>query len=893
MNGPFFRRMSAAIDPTLTSSFIGGLDRFSTENEPHIQMEVAMNEHAMLPGSTCTIPFSVPPDFDVIDYPELRFTLERTFQKTLDFVSYNHGDGADPTDVQSFGTNRVDQATIVPYLTGANSTENPFDLNPLALGWHTKLGAYGMFNYWRLVNARGEIIDECSTELQAAKFVEKEVARATEEELQIFDFKARTNICQDTTVQANIRPGEGLMGAYYFSSFREDGDNIIFTTEMTVPLPFFMGKNYLSSFLGPCELQVSMNGEFDRAFTADMRFYSGFMETAVDGAFFNGNQNPSPSHEKHMITGVWASTTNYITPGTTPGADALSYEIPSNMDATGFVVFMCRGLKLTTRDLEAIIGNESCQGTVSDYAGVYRDCQFACPFFSNGFDVFTKLSKLVVKSEEVGPNYGHVLRDQYIRHHVNGSNIAAVLKSNPNSCTFDVSVPPLHYSESSISDDDCVYIIFKTAIQFYCWMYGPVPGVVSFYQDDTLHDYAPVTSGVEVSELTVMDTTGEDPVAGPTVCGWFPQQSNIGFSYIVVSNPPTGFVMPEVDEPRADVAPTPGGSFDAAGNLIYSEQLFTQNIVYPSNVTIENVRLGYVARKLSGGVKQILTEQFKGEGIKLKRVAPIFASLNQTTKGSQQFKFSSFQGMIGFLQFELYRMERTKVLGSERMLPCLPFEKYQLQWGSYTVQSSMPDIQPESYGNRLPMTISDWANDNTVLVMTTGSAGESDIYENIKTSWSNCFSTPKSVNLAALHRLRTTGVYYAMNAMGGMTPMRAREDWTFTYNAAFDHWFNSVDLGQSYLYSVEKTLIPNAAPVQVNNQCIYGMNNVTGPTNTYTWGESLGYFNLTNFNTTASFYSSHPSTPTLLVCTIWCEREYVLQNSRFSGITAAIVTTNS
>lgn len=874
--------MTPPLDPTLTSVFIGGLNRRTTQETPRIQMEVSVNELVLKPGSTCTVPLTVPPGFHVMDQPELRFTLERTFPFGADFSFLNRTfNGSTIANLQQFADVRLsDSAAVGAFLNGQNTNGAMIDLNPYALGWHTGLGVYGMFDYFRAINTRGEIIDECSDNLTAAKWVEKQIATASEDDLQLLDLKMRTNICQDTTIQQNIRPATGLSGTYYFSSYRAEGTNIVFSTELSVPLPFFMGKHLYTHFLGPCELQTSLTSSMNMAFHADMKFWTGFMETAVDMGFKGDVPKVQNSYTDPITSVVIHSLC-------TPVANPNFASLPQNSDASAVCTFFCNALKLSTTDLEAIVGNESCRNPTSPT--YYPHCQW----FSTGFDLFTKVTKLGslttsaanTASFDADPHAGHVLRDQWIRHHVCGSNVLAVVKgSSMDPTTNALPILPTTVPESIVSDDDSVYVIFKNPLPLYAFLYRTNIFMFDPAGNAPANIAGPLGAGY--------GAFGNTPTTGvPQGIGALPTINTIGMSYVLVQNAPSGFTP----NSNADVMVAPAmvtTNMDALGERVLAAPVPPPvSIIYPADITVSNCRLAFTARKLSDSVLQTMTDAFHSGGIRLKKIAPVFVTYNQTTSGTQQFKFSTFQTDVGFLQFQQYRFDNFG-LGQERMLGTNGYRQYSLQQGSYTVQSSQVDTQSETFGNKFPLSVTDWSTGYTTLGFTTGSCGEVDHFTNIRNAWANCYNTKQVVNVAALHRMRTNGVYYAMNTIGGISKLRPREDWTFTYVSESSQWWNSIDLGIGFLAS-QQTAAAVAANARVYVQPLLNKFLCTYQAPNYLLANWAQLNPISTYKTHVQMISGTVPSPTLNICTIWCAREYVLSPNGLTGNTAAILTVNS
>lgn len=882
------------VDPTGTTSFIGALNRVAYDDDPSIDCEVAIDEHRIVPGATGTVPMTLPDGYHSMDNPELRFTMIRTYPLTTDwskfhntvvppaYTSYSYGASVD--DVNAFSSESFPQkaqwiATVNAGSTPAQQNSNWFPTNtlPLALGWPTKIGAYAMFDFFRWFSD-GTIVEEMSREIDYAKFVEKHLAIMSPEESAIFDYKTRANIMQDSTLQQNIRPLEGYMGSWFMSSARVVPEGIEVMTPMTLPLPFYMGPKLPIHFIPNGRLQFALNTNFKTMFDAPMRYFSGFMEMATDSnAVAPPRDLVSTDTQCMPIIGCAISTAIEETVTT----EGLSCTMSDGCDATAWAVFSLRAMKLSIRNVESILGDE--QTVLMDDGRLMFP---ACSLFQHGMTVFSRVSKMARRPQDHSDNNTlFIARDQYTKSFIPASMIAGVVKGSPfrpaklftvqAGIQTDKGDPGM--CEQGISMDDEVYIVFNRAVPIPCALYGAIPGVLITPEDGADRESFPVVLGANVP---VGSSIQGDPV-------WNAQVNNIGFSYMVVLNAPISQMNVESNVPEQ--VQTVIGTFN---NSTYSTAFSPSgsaadsDMVYPTDMRLENVRLGFTARQYKPNVLARLTSAYESpEGIVIGRVAPVMLTYNQTTTGRQIFQFSTFMSSVAYMQFELYRTNSIG-LGRERMLPCSPIEEYSLLQGSYKVQSNDGASQAETFGNKFPTGYQDWATGVVNVAVTTGSIGEADHFDRIATCVSNCYAGPVTVNIANLHRMRTWGVHYPMNTSGGMAELRNREDWSFTYTACSQMKFNSNELG--YCYSSLRQIVPGLQYVYSVSDC--------RPYWTGNPGElpSYDFEFLTTLGVTQKTTSSVAFSPTYMMCTVWGKLQFVLQKSHFKSIVpATVVTINS
>lgn len=884
------------VDPTGTTEFIGALRRVALDDDDTLDCEVQIDEHTMVPGSTGTVPMTLPPGYHSMDDPEIRFTLVRRYPLTTDFSAFpltvSGLKGLQANDEESlalFGPTFPGKATWLEGISDfpqalQNSLNCPVNGIPLALGWPTKIGAYAMFDYFRWFSG-SQIVEETSDEMRFAKFVEKKISTMQPEEASRFDYKVRGNIMQDSFIQQNLKTLDGYSGTWFLNSASVVGDEIEVTTEMTMPLPFFMGPNLPIQFVPDGRLQFSLNTEFYRMFDAPMRFFSGFMDTASDSMLSQepatvGTNNWYRNTVAPIVGLAFSSLCQLIN-----DEGGLSYQLPETYDATGLVMFNVRALKLTARNVECLMGDES---TVLEHEG--RRMFPACSLFTNGITVFTRLSKMATfkgKVYDFAPSSEmalHVQRDQYVKSIIPASLIAGVVKGSsyrPTRLDTAYDLGDTGRDSQAVSADDEVYIVFNSTVPLPCLAYGPTFGIHT--EDAEGDDYVlEVQSGLEARTV--------ENVLQPKFAS--PQQNTAGMSYMVVLNAPMSVMSNSQPTESTGLTMGPGYSEDdttalQAGPAPALTVDGTDTMVYPNSVRLENVRLGFTARAYKGHVLKRLTDAYESpEGINIGRIAPVFITYNQTTPGRQQVQFSTFMSQVGFLQFELMRTSQYG-LGRDRMLPVAPFAEYSLQQGSYTVQANRGESQMETYGNKFPSALQNWSSGRSYLGVLTGTHGESDHFDRIATCYSNCYAAPVTVNLAALHRLRTWGVYYPMNTTGGMSALRNREDWTFTYTAADEMRFNSNELG----FGTLPWSMANGGSEQM-----WAPSSYLGQYVRLVGADQRDVYQV--FDTTAGLNMKLQNgagfSPTYMVCTVWGKLQFVLQRSFFKTVVpATIVTVNS
>jgi hypothetical protein len=858
-----FVPMSGVIDPSGITAFLGPVTNQSVEDGQAILVELPTREITLHPGGTYSVPL-ITPGFHKLKGVTLRGTLVRKYPNWIpDMAAYNNPQNTlgTPTTVADVLTDPNANETSIPNITAVQASlgtlqvsQAGFNLNPLALGFPTKLGAMNMFTY-RLVTETGRVIDETSDEQRIAKFVEKNAATLPPAQFQLFDIMAKTNMCQDQVIDAGIRPRRGLRGSIELSSAYVSKGELVVMTEFNIPIPLFLGDDWPTVFMGNPRLEITMNPDPRAMFSATSRTFTSYMTTATE-AVWNQPLNTASKSTKCITQMSFC-----------PVRGSVASALPNGYDAVATLNVNISSIKLTTSDLESIIGNESTWVVDSSGNVSYPQCEI----FRTGLDVFTRMVKCSHTTTTDSSQF--ILREQYVHSHIPASQIVAIIPGTSYVPGTTATPGDPGMQESANSDDASVFIVLANDIMVSSLVYGSTPGAL-------------------VGTTFTSDYPGNEtlftskPEGGP----WIPHE-DIGIELILKTN------VPNTSFDNADGVPTtynPIGTNKGAAMIPqYPNTDVPVTPIYPTSVTIEHCRLAASKMRLDENVFNTLNREFLGNyGLRMYRSTPVQTVFNTVSSGVHQFLFTLYNTRLAFLQFENFRPYDQRY-GVDRMLPVAPFSQYRLFDGSNLVQESTPDTQFESFGYKYPMTLSN--NDNSTALptaMLSGSIGEEDLYAQMRIAWRNAFIARPSINLSMLHSIRSHwGVFYALNTLDGLVELPGQTTFRFEFQVRDTLYPNSHDMGIFTSGPLCKKLESSSNFVAPFFPFTFGAYEASPPALTQLATQSV----ITTLESPPlSIQTANVGIPTPMTVTAWGATEWVFKQSGVKTSTpTTVVTINS
>lgn len=834
---------------TNTEAFANRLAAFD-DDIPSEKIRVTIREAEVSAGTTFVV--KLPASLGFLSEPHLQFDLEMDFDYVEDPIPsgfattkalvYNNVGAPVSAGTQTALNNFKavvarqlgiavpgQSAALANFLNNASYNVPNFACDaPPGLGWTT------LFQNIQLnQDTTGYRIDETNQAEGYEDFIDMKMMTKVDKDSYIYDASMGTNVWGSFPgIQANLSSPLNVSGSRRANRVRLNGQTLTVTKSVNMPIPLWIGDQWLLNEFGDCNLLFQMNA--NPSFCVAPRWYSGYMTLEKDG------QLP-----------YQAKTTSSL-------IQTVTYSPVCNLGDLGdhptgeysMITLGLQGITLDTADLTEILGDPQLEVPVitppvangNPLTGTKLDRPLAT-IYRSGITLFMRVAAIDAPFTPLlnGPLPAAqmadgafvqsadritgipVLRDSWVRLHVPGSNIAQVYLTN------SFTEPQLQLTSASQLQDKNVSCDLteaalgqkgKVTILFGAGAHVSLPIHQADYSGKQTMAINAGNTPVNMAHprcVAVMTTnTVDDTVICTAVsnnnsalvsgvsprANWAPVFENVGIEIRAITGAPSQFSMgsstilaaaPGSTAPMIGCTTTPTAyNYDPYGTANENVLIPTPSNVYqpqisPKGWRLKNVVLAANRVLLPLQVQKSLDELISSEtGLIIERPVAVTVRSQVNSFDSNTFTFQSIVQQPYGMKFGL-RIP-TVVPGYPGAGAFVPFSYFTLNQGSFNVVNYDKGTLRANHGGKWP-TIQPVVTATGVsyyapVTMFKGTGSNEYFMSKIRTCYANMYgeneagSVKPFINGAyAMKNRRMLDVVYPMNTLGGSAQILPQTNW--------------------------------------------------------------------------------------------------------------------